>query len=201
MAFLLITRVPVAAKYLSIDNVNLAYGLQNFDPVAHQPQPPGYPLFILFAKIVNVVVRDPEITFLIIAVLVSGLCLPLIYALGARMFDPWVGESALWLLMLNPVFWHTGLDGPLRPNLALFSLLTAYCGWRAWNGEPRFVFWGAVALGVGGGFRPDLLVYLGPLWLVSAIAGTRSAKTVVLGCALLGAVVFVWVVGLAYAVG
>ena len=90
-AFMLITRVPVAARYLSIDNVNLAFALDKFDPRMHQPQPPGYPFFVLFAKIINFVVRDPEITFLVISVLVSFLCLPVIYELTSRMFEPWVG--------------------------------------------------------------------------------------------------------------
>ena len=198
---MLLTRVPAAARYLSIDNVNLAYSLDNFDPRLHQPQPPGYPFFVLFAKILNFVIRDPETTFLVISLLVSGLCLPVIYAIGSRLFEPWVGAAAVWLLAVNPVFWQSGLDGPLRPNLALFSLLTAYCAWRAWSGEQAFVFWGALALGVGSGFRPDLLAYLGPLWLVSAVAGTRSLRIFLSGGMLLGIVVLIWVGGLIYGVG
>ena len=200
-AFILFSRAPVAAHYLSIDNVNLAYALDKFDPRIHQPQPPGYPFFVLFAKVINFVVRDPEITFLFISVLVSFLCLPVIYQLGARMFEPWVGEAAVWLLAVNPVFWFSALDGPLRPFLALFSLLSAYCAWRAWHGETQFVYWGAVALGVGSGIRPDLLVYLGPVWLVSTLVGSRSMRTLVLGSAVLALVGLVWVGALVYAVG
>jgi 4-amino-4-deoxy-L-arabinose transferase-like glycosyltransferase len=198
---LLITRVPAAAQYLSIDNVNLAFALDNFDPRAHQPQPPGYPFFVAFAKVFNLIFRDPETTFLVISVLVSALCLPVLYALAARMFDDWTARAAVCLFLVNPVFWHSGLDGPLRVTLALFSLLSAYCAWRAWAGEKSFVYWGALALGVGSGFRPGLLLYLGPIWLVSAFVGTRSLKTILSAGSLLTFVVLIWGGGLAYAVG
>ncbi|MBI4473584.1 MAG: glycosyltransferase family 39 protein [Acidobacteria bacterium] len=201
IALLLLTRIPAAANYLSIDNVNLAFSLEDFDPLRHQPQPPGYPFFVAFGKIVNFVFRDAERTFMVISVLVSGLCLPVLFALAQRMFSMWVGAAGVILFLLNPVFWHSGIDGPLRPNLALFSLLTAYCAWRCWNGEKQFLYWGAVAVGVGSGFRPDLLVFLFPVWALSAWMGTRSIRAVIQGWVLMGAVVLVWVGALVWAVG
>jgi len=48
------------------------------------------------------------------------------------------------------VFWQSS-RWSLRPHLALFSLLTAYCCWRCWNGEKNSRY-GAVALGAGSGF-------------------------------------------------
>ena len=125
-ALLLLTRIPAAAQYLSIDNVNLAFSLENFDPRIHQPQPPGYPFFVGVARVFNFIFRDAGTTFEFVSILVSGLCVPVIFALGRRMFSSWAGRGAAFLLLVNPVFWQSGLDGPLRPNLALFSLLTAY---------------------------------------------------------------------------
>lgn len=201
LALLLLTRIPVTASYLSIDNVNLAFSLDNFDPSIHQPQPPGYPFFVLLGKIVNFGVRDPERTFIVISVLVSGLCLPAAFALGKRMFSAWAGIAGAFLLLVNPVFWHSGLDGPLRPNLALFSLLTAYCSWRCWNGEKQFALWGAAALGIGSGFRPDLIAFLFPVWLISVWAGTKSWKVLLQSVALLTFIVVVWVTALIVAMG
>src|SRR5437867_6229607 len=86
LALLLITRLPAMAQYFTIDNVNLAFALEKFDPRIHQPQPPGYPLFVVFNRIANVVFRDPATTFKFTGLLVSGLCLPLAFAMGKRMF-------------------------------------------------------------------------------------------------------------------
>ncbi|HEY2383277.1 MAG TPA: hypothetical protein VGK48_19040 [Terriglobia bacterium] len=200
-ALLLLSRIPAMASYLSIDNVNLALSLEKFDPRIDQPQPPGYPFFVLSGRIVNFFVRDAGHTFTVISLLVCALCLPAAFALGKRMFSNWAGAAAVLLLLVNPVFWHSTLDGPLRPYLALFSLLTAYCCWRCWNGEKRFALWGAVALGIGSGFRPDLGAFLFPLWAISSWAGTKSCKILFQAAAVLAALVAVWAGALVFAMG
>jgi 4-amino-4-deoxy-L-arabinose transferase-like glycosyltransferase len=201
LALLLLSRVPVAAEYLSIDNVNLAFALDRFAPQEDQPQPPGYPFFVAFARVFNIPFHNADRSFFLISLLVSGLCLPAAFALGSRVMNRTAGYAAAFLLLFNPAFWQAGLEGPLRPNLTLFSLLTAYCCWRAWEGETRFVLWGALALGIGSGFRPDLLIYLFPLWFFSAAVGTRSFRATAQGLLLMVTVVAIWVGALALAVG
>src|SRR5262249_26355181 len=78
---------------------------------------------------------------------------------------------------------------------------TAYCSWRCWNGEKAFAVWGAIAVAVGAGFRPDLGVFLFPVWLLSAVIGTRSVIAVVKALAAMAIVVLLWLGGMAYAVG
>src|SRR6058998_3635478 len=100
-ALLLLTRIPAMASYLSIDNVNLAFSLEKLDPRIHQPQPPGYPLFVLFGRIVNLVFHNAERTFVAISLIASALCLPAAFQLGKRMFSPWAGAAAVFLLLVN----------------------------------------------------------------------------------------------------
>ena len=198
-ALLLLTRLPAVTTYFGIDNVNLALSLEKFDPRVHQPQPPGYPFFVGFARLVNFFFDDARQTFLAVSLLTTGLSLVAAYALGARMFSRWAGAAAAFLLVVNPVFWHASVDpngGPVRPFLALFSLLTGYCCWRCWNGEKSFAIWGAIALGVGSGFRPDLLAFLLPAWFISTCVGTRSWRTVLAGCAVLSGIAVVWTAAL-----
>src|SRR5207249_10711938 len=137
LALLLLTRLPAMAEYFTIDNVNLAFSLEKFDPRIHQPQPPGYPFFVFFARIVNVIFGNAERTFIAVSLVASAAASCVAFALAGRMFSRWAGAAAAFLLLVNPVFWHASLDGPLRPHLALFSLLTASCCWRCWNGERR----------------------------------------------------------------
>lgn len=201
LGLLLLTRIPAMAQYMSIDNVNLAFSLERFDPRIHQPQPPGYPFFVLFGRILNVLFRDAERTFVAASLIATGLCLPSAFLLGRRMFSQWAGAAAAFLVLLNPVVWHSSLDGPLRPHLALFSLVTAYCCWRCWSGEKQFAMWGAIALGIGSGFRPDLIAFMFPVWFVSAWVGTKSWVAVARAGAVFAAICLVWAVALVWSMG
>ena len=43
------------ASLEDLDSINFALGVRNFDVTQHQPHPPGYPVFILAAKILHVI--------------------------------------------------------------------------------------------------------------------------------------------------
>ncbi len=183
------------------DTVNLAYALESFDPLHHQPQPPGYPLFVAVARLVHWFSPNAEVTFRIISVVVTIASAAVLYFLANRIISRWAGLAAVILFLLNPVFWHSRLRSPLRPWLALFSLLVAYCAWRCWKGERRFVWYGAAVLGTGAGFRPDLLAYLLPLWVMTAWTVTRSWKAIVQGTLAIAGLSAVWFGIVLYAMG
>ena len=181
----LATRLPFIPEHLySFDSVNLALALQEFSPSRHQPQPPGYPLFVAEARLIYRLVGTPERTFTIIKILISSLSVMLLYLLGKRMFSGWVGISAAGLFFVNPVFWYAGLTSSLRLHLALLSIVAAYFCWRASSGEPRYLYAASCVVGLGSGFRPELLLFLLPLWLWTA-GHCRSKRLFVAGLLLL----------------
>jgi hypothetical protein len=197
----LLTRFSWAPSHQWLDNVNLAYALESFDPAQHQPQPPGYPLFVAVSRLIQLFSPTVELTFWVISVAVTAASVSLLYLLAHRIFSRWVALASVLLFLVSPVQWFTRLQSPLRPWLALFSLLVAYCAWRCWNGEARFVQIGAVALAIAGGFRPDLLAYLFPLWAAAAWRSTRSWKELGKGCLAIAGVSSLWIGAVVHAMG
>jgi dolichyl-phosphate-mannose-protein mannosyltransferase len=196
-----ITRWPLMPPHLfSFDSVNFAFSLSDFDPRRNQPQPPGYPLFVLEARALKPLFPTPEHVFFFLQIVISGLAVGLLFLLARAMFSAPVAVIAGMLLLFHPVFWYSGLTSPLRPHLALGSVLVAYLCWRSLHGDRRSFLWASAALAIAGGFRPELSVILFPLWLWAGWECGRLRLLTKGGMLLLG-LTWVWVANLALACG
>lgn len=197
-----LTRLPFQSRILyHWDSVNLALATRRFDisPQFEQPQPPGYILYVAFAKVLNVLTADPQTSYVWISMLASGLAVALCFYVGTRFFNRATGLIAALLLLTGPLFWFYGevaLPHVLDTALVLATVLFLY---RAFTGEPRSLLVGAVLLALAGGVRPWTLAFLTPLYLLVAWrAGLRHAvpATIVLvGCSLLWFIPLVWISG------
>jgi hypothetical protein len=166
LALLTVTRWPLAPKYLYyFDSVNFALALEHFNPALHQPQPPGYPLFVGFARLLHLFVKRPEDVFLLSGILSASGAVLLTWVLGERMFSGSAGILAAALLLMNPVFWLAGLSNQIRLFLALGGVSVALLAWRALQDSSRagWLYAAFGALGVAAGFRPAASVLLLPL--------------------------------------
>src|SRR5579864_5078089 len=156
------TRWPLTPKQhlYHIDNVNFALALDDFNPPLHRPQPPGDPMYVALAKVMEVIQPRREILFPLTGLLGSILAVAAIWKLGSMLWGDTAGITAAVLLALNPIFWLAGVANYVRVYLALGAVTIALLVWRCWNAEPgrERLFFRASAAGLGffAGFRPEL---------------------------------------------
>ncbi len=191
---ILASRLPLAPGQLfSFDDVNFAYAIGKFDPRVSRPQPPGYPLFVLEARILHWLrFRRAESNFTALSVLASTAAVVALAGFGNTMLGGDAGLCAAWLLLFHHSFWYSGLTSAVRPHLAVVSVVVAALSWRAWCGDRRAIYWSALALGLGAGIRPELGPLLFPLWAAAALRARAPWTERLRALALMSAAVAAW---------
>lgn len=101
-----ITRIPFVSKFLyEWDSVNFALALDKYDILLHQPQPPGYILFVGLGKVFNQIFQDANTTLVFMSILFSALTVILVYYLGKQLFSRNMAITGAILLIFSPIFW------------------------------------------------------------------------------------------------
>jgi len=189
VALAALSRAPFFPDFpASFDALNYMLALNHMDMRLHQPQPPGYPLYILLGRALLWLTGDPHRALLWLSAGFSALGGLLICALGERMYSRRTGFLAALLLVSAPAVWYQSeLAAPYTADL-WFSLWIAWLSYRTFHEEQRMLPWAlALSLGLAGAFRPQTMVFLTPL--AAAALGRRGGR-VLLGGGTLAAAVF-----------
>src|SRR5688572_25776729 len=84
---LAMTRIPLAPKYLYyFDSANFALALEDFNPLLHQPQPPGYPMFVGLMRLLHLVIPQAEHVLLVAGLLIASAAMLLVWRLATEVF-------------------------------------------------------------------------------------------------------------------
>jgi hypothetical protein len=165
-ALVLVTRWPIRSHYLfSWDAANFAAALDDFNVAFHHPHPPGYPLYIGAAWLLRPLVGGANASFVALSLAASVGAVVLLLGLSWRLYGPHIALLGTTLFAASPNFWGHGAVAYSYPFLALGATLVAWCAAETRWGGRDMVLAGAAALGVAGGFRPDLVVFLLPVWV------------------------------------
>lgn len=187
----IITRIPFTSKFLFHgDSVHFALALEKYDITTHQPHPPGYFLYVMLGRLLNLFIGDANTVFVIISIIFSGLTVVAIYYLGKEMFDRKTGIIAALFAIASPNMWFHGEVALTYIVEAFFSTLIAFLCWKIYKGEHKYIWLSVIVLGIAGGIRQNTLVFLFPLWLFS-IKG-MPLKKIIASFALLGIVCLAW---------
>jgi len=164
----LLSRLPFREQILyHWDSIGFAFSVTDFDVINRHPHYPGYILYVGLARLVNIIVNDPEAALVWISVVGSGLTVAGLYILGLTMFNRTVGLVAALFLASSPLYWFYGEISLPHGLDALAVIVAIGLLYRLTQGQVSTagVIVTASWLGLVGGLRPQTLMFLSPLML------------------------------------
>lgn len=183
-------RIPFRSHLLySWDAGNFAIGVLDFDPSAHQPHPPGYPLYILSAKLINVFLNNANVSLVLLSIIAGSASVALIYLAGTRVFGRTNGAIAAAFLFASPLVWfqsEVALSHIVELPFAILATWLLYEIWFKRNFPAALAV--AALIGIGGGFRQDVLLFYGPALLVVSLRLESRKQIAAVWASLFGAV-------------
>jgi hypothetical protein len=190
----LATRLPFMTLTLyAFDSANYALAVRDFYNVAfHQPHPPGYPLYVFFARGIDVLVHDANRSLIIEGILWSLLAVGCTSMLARRLFGRSAGLLAGLLLVFTVGFWGYGEVAYPYVALAGETAALALVAQTVLVGRRRFIIGLALAWAICLGVRWDGAMFDVPLAFWAAY--TTGWRLRAGGVALAGLVVVAWAV-------
>ncbi|HZP96702.1 MAG TPA: hypothetical protein VFC31_10260 [Candidatus Limnocylindria bacterium] len=185
-------RFPFASRVLwAWDSVLYARAIEAFDVAQGRPHPPGYLLYVLVARAAAWMLGDANAGLVAVSIVAGAATVALAFVVGLRV--SWrIGVFAALTTLASPLLWHYSEVAYPYTLLALLSGAVGLLLWMARRGSLRAAVLASLTLGLASGFRQDLLMVLGPLWLWSMLGHGRRA--VLLGALAAGAGCVVWAV-------
>ena len=152
------------------DSLLYIRALEHFDPTIHQPQPPGYLLYVATARLLLLRVADPNRALIWVSILASGVGVAALFMLVRLLYDRVTGLVAAGLLLTAVTFWFYGEIAYPYTTLAAGSTVLAALALALRRGQLPGAGGAALFAGACGllaGFRQDLLLFLAPLALAA----------------------------------
>lgn len=171
------------------DGAQFALAIGTYDMRICQPQPPGYFLYVMLGRLVNLFVGEPHNSLVWLSI-VAGAALPAVgFLLAKAMFGRAVGTATAVILATSPLCWfHSEVALTSIVDAALVTSTVLAC-WTAirHGGRWRDVFWLSVLFAAVAGVRQQSGAILLPVWCYALLKFRRPRWPRVLAVVLLTA--------------
>ena len=197
-ALVLASRLPFVTHVLwAWDSVLYARALEqgfhvDFDLADQRPQPPGYLLYVASAAALRGILGDSNAALVAVSVLASALGALAVFLVARRFCGTGTSLFVAAGFAANPLVWTYGEVAYPYSALALLSVTLAGLFWAVRPGPAFGPLLASFAFGLLSGFRQDLLLLLGTLWLW--LVWPRAWRVRALAAALVACGALVWLV-------
>jgi hypothetical protein len=198
-------RVPFPSKWLwawdsvlyarAIDDLSIGSG----GPLEQRPHPPGYVFYVLAGRGLTVLFGDANTALVALSVLAGVLTVLVGYVIAYGFAGRIAGLAAGAALIADPVLWHASVIAYPYVLLALLSGVVGLALWRARDGTRRAFVLASLVFGLALGFRQDLALHVGVLWLI--VAASRGWRDALAGGVAAAGASVLWLVPSAIASG
>lgn len=160
--------LAIAQSPFDWDEALFSLGVRDYEVPEHRPHPPGYPLFILAAKLIALTGLDAFRCLQVVVVLGALFVFPAVYLLAREIgfdFATSVAGAAVYAFLPNVwIYGGTAFSDVPATTIVFFACALLLRGRR----DPRAYIAGAVLLGISAGIRPaNLLVGAAPALLAT----------------------------------
>lgn len=161
------SRALFASKdFTHMDGVLYAVGTFDYNIKDSMPPAPGYFLYIMSAKLLNLFTHDPHTSLMLLSIFYSGLIAGALYYFGTSLKGQMAGVVSALLFLTSPLFWYKGVTIFGYLNSGFFILLTALLGYKVVVEKKKtLIFWFSISFAILIGVRPQELAVMLPLYI------------------------------------
>jgi hypothetical protein len=172
----------------SWDSVGFALSIEDYDPIKHQPHPPGYIFFAFALKLFDSFIKDPNLTLILVniaATIIASTFLFLLVFEFTTDSDSKVrfilSSAAAAIYAANPIVWFYGCLSDIYPVEACMVTVLCYFFFISFK-RPAVLPIISIIFGLTGGIRLTTEVFLFPLYLFVILKANKRTILLSLVC-------------------
>jgi hypothetical protein len=160
------SRALLASKdFTHLDSILYSIGTFDYSLKDGTPPSPGYFIYIMSGRLLNMFTHDPQTSLIFISIFYSGLIAGALYYFGTLLKGHKEGAVSAVLFLTSPLFWYKGITIFGYLNSGFFILLTALFSYLIISGRKGLGFWLSLSFGILLGVRPQELIVMLPLFI------------------------------------